>query len=230
VAPVADVVEGRALLVEDDEALSEIVALVLGGAGMDVVTAANGLDALQRFGDADFDLVVLDIMLPGLDGFDVCTRIRRTSKVPIIMLTARAEAPAVVRGLECGADDYITKPFESAVLLARVRAVLRRSAPEEPTVLSAHGLRVDVTAFKAWRHDVELELSATELRLLAELMRHAGEVMSREALLRLVWNYDYLGDSRLVDMALKRLRDKLHPLGSRVITTVRGVGYRFEQP
>jgi DNA-binding response OmpR family regulator len=169
-------------------------------------------------------------MLPGLDGFEVCSALRTQSSVPIIMVTARGEPGMIVRGLECGADDYVTKPFESAVLLARVRAVLRRTQGPGSEVLEDHGIRVDVEAFKAWRGEEEIELSATELRLLIELMRHTGQVLSREALLRLVWNYDYLGDSRLVDMAIKRLRDKLAPVGTKAIGTVRGVGYRFESP
>ena len=225
-------VPGHVLVVEDDESLSEVVGLVLSAAGMEVTAVPSGTEAIAAFRSGDYDLVVLDVMLPGVDGFEVCTSIRASSRVPIIMLTARSEPGAVVRGLECGADDYVTKPFESAVLLARVRAVLRRSTPEEaPEVLEQHGLRVDVGAFKAWRGDESLDLSATEFRLLAELMRHAGQVLSRETLLRLVWNYDYLGDSRLVDMAIKRLRDKLDDSGERprLISTVRGVGYRFER-
>ena len=222
-------VHGQVLVVEDDESLSEVVGLVLSAAGMEVVSVANGADAVEQFETGAFDLVILDVMLPGLDGFEVCTRLRSTSRVPIIMLTARSEAGAIVRGLECGADDYVTKPFESAVLLARVRAVLRRTSPdEEAEVLAAGGLRVDVDAFRAWRDEEPLDLSATEFRLLTELMRHRGQVLSREALLRLVWNYDYLGDSRLVDMAIKRLRDKLQGEAAALIATVRGVGYRFE--
>jgi two-component system response regulator MtrA len=221
------------LLVEDDASLSEVVALILSAAGMDVIATANGDDAVELARKDEFDLVVLDLMLPGRDGFGVCEAIRSWSRVPIIMLTARSEAGAVVRGLECGADDYVTKPFESAVLLARVRAILRRIAPDpaESAVLQQGGIRVDTAAFTAWKGDLALELSATEFRLLTEMLRHPGQVLTREALLRRVWNYDYLGDSRLVDMAVKRLRDKIEEdAASPVhITTVRGVGYRFER-
>ena len=224
----AESVTGRVLVVEDDDSLSEVIGLVLGAAGMDVTAVASGSQAVEVFDPAVYDLVLLDLMLPGLDGFEVCSEVRRRSSVPIIMVTARGEPGMVVRGLECGADDYVTKPFESAVLLARVRAVLRRTQGPAAEVLEDHGLRVDVEAFKAWLDDEQVDLSATELRLLIELMRHAGQVLSREALLRLVWNYDYLGDSRLVDMAIKRLRDKLTPVGTKAIATVRGVGYRFE--
>ena len=228
---VRGVVRGQVLVVEDDESLSEIVGLVLTASGMDVTAVSSGSEAVELFERCDFDLLILDIMLPGLDGFEVCARVRANSRVPIIMLTARSEPGAVVRGLECGADDYVTKPFESAVLLARVRAVLRRAAPDDAAeVLEAGDLRVDVDAFRAWWADEQVDLSATEFRLLTELVRHRGQVLSREALLRLVWNYDYLGDSRLVDMAIKRLRDKLQPPAAATITTVRGVGYRFEEP
>jgi two-component system response regulator MtrA len=221
------------LLVEDDASLSEVVALILSAAGMDVVATGDGNEAVELARKSDFDLVVLDLMLPGRDGFEVCEAIRSWSAVPIIMLTARSEAGAIVRGLECGADDYVTKPFESAVLLARVRAILRRIAPDpaESAVLQQGDLRVDTSAFTAWKGDLELELSATEFRLLTEMVRHPGQVLTREVLLRRVWNYDYLGDSRLVDMAVKRLRDKIEedPASPALITTVRGVGYRFER-
>jgi two-component system response regulator MtrA len=221
------------LLVEDDASLSEVVALILSAAGMDVVATGDGNEAVELARKSDFDLVVLDLMLPGRDGFEVCEAIRSWSAVPIIMLTARSEAGAIVRGLECGADDYVTKPFESAVLLARVRAILRRIAPDpaESAVLQQGDLRVDTSAFTAWKGDLELELSATEFRLLTEMVRHPGQVLTREVLLRRVWNYDYLGDSRLVDMAVKRLRDKIEedPASPVLITTVRGVGYRFER-
>ena len=231
-ARVGEVVDARVLLVEDDSSLSEVVSLVLSATGMSVTAVANGSDAVARFSDADFDLVILDLMLPGLDGFQVCERVRSFSKVPIIMLTARGEAGAVVRGLECGADDYVTKPFESAVLLARVRAVLRRTTADAPgELLEAGDLRLDVAGFRAWKGEQLLDLSSTEFRLLTELVRHPGQVMTREALLRRVWNYDYLGDSRLVDMAVKRLRDKVEdqPSDPTRITTVRGAGYRFER-
>ncbi|HYD09304.1 MAG TPA: response regulator transcription factor [Acidimicrobiales bacterium] len=222
----------RVLLVEDDAGLRDALALVLRATGMQVEEVGDGRDAVERFDERGADVVVLDVMLPGLDGFEVCRELRRRSRVPIVMVTARDAASDIVRGLELGADDYVVKPFESAVLLARLRAVLRRSAPgdDDETAVEAGSIKVDTGAWRAWRDGDELELTATELRLLAELVRHTGQVLTREVLLERVWGYDYLGDSRLVDMAIKRLRDKVedepsHPVR---ITTVRGVGYRFE--
>lgn len=220
----------RVLLVEDDEGLRDAIALVLRASGMTVTEVGDGHGAVERFVEEGADVVVLDVMLPGIDGFEVCQEIRRRSQVPVVMVTARDSAADVVRGLELGADDYVVKPFEAAVLLARLRAVLRRANPSEEAVLEAGDIRVDPAAWRAWRDDDELELTATELRLLAELVRHAGQVLTRESLLERVWGYDYLGDSRLVDMAIKRLRDKVEdePSTPERIGTVRGVGYRFE--
>ena len=229
----AAAVKERVLLVEDDASLREVVSLVLSATGMSVDAVETGDAALDVFAAAgdEYDLVVLDVMLPGVDGFEVCRRVRERSRVPIVMLTARSEPGEIVRGLELGADDYVTKPFEAAVLLARVRALLRRAAPESVGALAEGEVRVDPDAFRAWKRGEPLELSSTEMRLLIELVRHAGQVLTREVLLQRVWHYDYLGDSRLVDMAIKRLRDKVEddPREPRLITTVRGVGYRFER-
>lgn len=218
------------LLVEDDASVREVAGLVLDRAGFDVTCVVDGPSALERARLNDIDLVVLDLMLPGMTGFDVCRELRRERTVPIIMLTARDDPADVVAGLELGADDYLTKPFEPAELAARCRAVLRRNVdpPSQPT--EVRNLTLDELAFRAFKEGHELDLTSTELRLLAELARHAGQVMSREALLELVWGYDYLGDSRLVDMAIKRLRDKLGdaPAEPPYISTVRGVGYRLE--
>lgn len=223
-------VSERVLLVEDDEGLRNAIALVLRASGMEVDEVGDGRRALERFDTSGADVVVLDVMLPGVDGFTVCEELRRRSQVPIVMVTARDAAADVVRGLELGADDYVVKPFEAAVLLARLRAVLRRASPAEESVIEARDVRVDVAQWRAWRGDTALDLTATELRLLAELVRHAGQVLTREILLDRVWGYDYLGDSRLVDMAIKRLRDKLKgdPDEPSRIGTVRGVGYRYE--
>jgi len=225
----------RVLLVEDDAMVRDAVALVLEREGYDVTPVADGADAVVEGVTGGHDLIVLDLMLPSVDGLDVCREVRKTSRVPIVMLTARTDTNDVVAGLELGADDYVTKPFEPAVLAARIRSVLRRSGDDTPAgiegVLAARDLTVDLEAQRAFRGDEELLLTRTELRLLVELMSNVAKVLTRERLLEAVWGYDYLGDSRLVDMAVKRLRDKLgepeRPPG--YVTTVRGVGYRFER-
>ena len=228
-------VPARVLLIEDDRSVREAAALVLERTGFSVTTVGDGDAGLaEALRPGAHDLVVLDLMLPRRSGLDVCRELRRSSNIPIVILTARADAADVVAGLELGADDYITKPFEPAVLAARARAVLRRTGDDgdaSPSVVAARDLRVDEAAFCAYRNGDALSLSSTELRLLAELLRHAGQVLTREILLERVWNYDYLGDSRLVDMAILRLRDKLGEPTSPppYITTVRGVGYRFER-
>ncbi len=222
----------RILFVEDDDSLRESATLVLERVGFTVVAVGDGQLALDTFSSKPFDLVLLDVMLPSVDGFDVCREIRRTARTPIVMLTARTETAEVVAGLELGADDYVTKPFEASELVARVRAVLRRATPDtEVTVLRVGELEIDAEAFRVSNEGVPLELTATEFRLLLELVRHSGRVLTRELLLDLVWGYDYLGDSRLVDMAVKRVRDKLgdDARTPRYITTVRGVGYRFDE-
>ena len=170
-------------------------------------------------------------MLPSLDGLEVCREIRRESSVPIIMLSARSELHDVIVGLELGADDYVTKPFELPELVARIKAVLRRSvaAPTE-SVIAVDDLEIDPAAFTVRRRGENLELTATEFRLLLELARRPKQVFTRGLLLELVWNYDYLGDSRLVDVAVQRLRAKIEddPKEPKLIRTVRGVGYRFD--
>jgi two-component system response regulator MtrA len=222
----------RVLLVEDDPAVRESAMLVLQRAGMWAVEAKDGPEAVKAFGAHKIDLVVLDLMLPGMNGFEVCRTLRAQSSVPIVILTARTDTADLVTALELGADDYITKPLDGAELVARIRAVMRRARPSSsdlPVVVD--NLEVDPRAYKAFKAGQLLDLTTTEFRLLFELARHAGQVMTREALLRRVWNYDYLGDSRLVDMAIKRLREKIEddPRDPRHIATVRGVGYRFER-
>jgi two-component system response regulator MtrA len=222
----------RILLVEDDRSIRQLVELGLERAGFAVTPVADGREALDRFRSGAHDAIVLDVMLPSLDGLEVCREIRRSSQVPIIMLTARAETPDVVAGLELGADDYVTKPFEVAELVARIRSVLRRTATAGASRPRRVGdVEIDEDAFQARRAGVPLSLTATEFRLLAELARRPGRVLSRDMLLDAVWGYGYLGDSRLVDVAVQRLRAKVEqdPAHPTLIVTVRGVGYRLEE-
>ena len=218
------------LLVEDDASIREIATLGLEQAGFRVTATGDGRDALIHFRQGSFDLVVLDVMLPSLDGFEVCKEIRRESQAPIVMLTARSELHDVIVGLELGADDYVTKPFELPELVARIKAVLRRSVagPTDETI-AIDDLEIDPGSFSVRRRGEDVPLTATEFRLLLELARRPKQVFTRELLLELVWNYDYLGDSRLVDVAVQRLRAKIEddPKQPKLIHTVRGVGYRL---
>ncbi|MDQ4069199.1 MAG: response regulator transcription factor [Actinomycetota bacterium] len=220
----------RVLVVEDDPSVRETATLLLERAGLRVTAVADGRQALEEFGRGRFDLVLLDVMLPSIDGFEVCRTIRRDSQVPIVMLTALSDTADVVAGLELGADDYLTKPFQAPELLARVRAALRRRTADTAVPrIQIQDLDIDPPGFRVTQSGRPVELTATEFRLLVELARNAERVVSREGLLERVWGYDYLGDSRLVDMAVKRLRDKLgdDARNPRYITTVRGAGYRL---
>jgi two-component system response regulator MtrA len=223
-------VDERVLLVEDDPSIREMAALGLSNAGFRVTSCADGREGLERLRRDPFDLAVLDVMLPSLDGFEITREIRKDSRVPIVMLTARADATDVIVGLELGADDYVTKPFDMPVLVARCRSVLRRAAaePADP-VLRVGDLEIDVPGFVARRNG--RALTATEFRLLVELARGAGQVRTRDVLLARVWEYEYLGDSRLVDVAIQRLRAKIEddPTRPARISTVRGIGYRLER-
>jgi len=225
-------VDEHVLLVEDDPSIREVASLGLEQAGFRVTATGDGRDALTRFRQGPFDLVVLDVMLPSLDGLEVCREIRRESQMPIVMLSARSELHDVVVGLELGADDYVTKPFELPELVARIKAVLRRSTagPSEGAI-SVAGLEIDPAGFSVRKGGEDVALTATEFRLLLELARRPKQVFTRDLLLELVWNYEYLGDSRLVDVAVQRLRGKIEddPAQPKLIQTVRGVGYRFGQ-
>jgi two-component system response regulator MtrA len=232
------------LVVEDDPSLREVIRLGLEEEGYRVAVAEDGPSALIAFASSRPDLVLLDVMLPGLDGFAVCRELRKVSVAPIVMLTARASTAAVVEGLESGADDYVTKPFEFPELVARVRSALRRASVQvaaatgagaaraAPPSLALGPLTIEPSSYAVHRSGDEIPLTVTEFRLLYELARHAGQVLSRDQLLELVWGYSYLGDSRLVDVHVQRLRAKIEedPAHPALVVTVRGVGYRAGRP
>jgi len=232
----------KILVVDDEQSITDLLEYNLRRNGYQVVVAHDGRRALQLAREEQPDLVVLDLMLPGLDGLDVCRALRRDSAaispsgVPIIMLTARDEEVDRVVGLELGADDYVTKPFSVRELIARVKAVLRRadSGGAGPTDVHRVGpLEIDTLSREAWLAGVPLSLTQLEFDLLEALIRHAGQALSREQLLDQVWGYDYYGNARAVDSAIKRLRAKLRAAAPAadpdIISTVHGVGYRLER-
>jgi DNA-binding response OmpR family regulator len=221
----------RVLLIEDDEAVREGLSLALTYQGHTVDAVRTGEEGLELLTSVAPDVVVLDLMLPGVDGFEVCRRIRASGDLPIIMLTARNDDIDVVAGLEAGADDYVAKPAQARVLEARIRAVLRRSSVATPEVVAErHGdLTIDRDGLVVTRLGRPVSLAPTELRLLLELSGSPGRVMSRQQLLESVWDQGYLGDSRLVDACVQRLRSKIEddPAAPVYVQTVRGFGYRF---
>lgn len=221
----------RVLVIEDDQAVRTGLELALTRHGHAVDTAGTGERGLELLRAVPPDVVVLDLMLPGLDGFEVCRRIRAAGDLPIIMLTARDDDIDVVAGLEAGADDYVVKPVQPRVLEARIRAVLRRSGPPDgrPAVERHGDLTIDRAALMVGKQGEPVGLAPTELRLLLELSATPGRVLSRRQLLDLVWEHDYLGDSRLVDACVQRLRAKIEDDSAApvFIQTVRGFGYRF---
>lgn len=217
----------KILVVDDDDALREMVGLVLSGAGYEPVFAADGIQAVSVFQQEHPDLVLLDIMLPGQSGIEVCKQLRSSSGVPIIMLTAKSETEDVVLGLEAGADDYVVKPHNGAELVARVKARLRPMS-DESQVVSVAGLTLDPKSFEVKRGDQSLSLTPLEFKLLHTLAAKPSQVFSREMLLEQVWGYQYKADTRLVNVHVQRLRSKVEedPENPKIVMTVRGHGYR----
>ena len=219
----------RILIVEDELKMASLLRRGLQEEGHAVDLARTGDDALWMARATEYDAVVLDLMLPGIDGFEVCRRLRDGGTwAPVLMLTARDGVEDRVTGLDAGADDYLTKPFSFAELLARLRALVRRGANERPTVLEVDDLRLDPATRRAWRGEVEVELSAKEFALLEAFMRRPGDVLSRYQLLEHAWDYGYENRSNVVDVYVRYLRDKVdRPFGRASIETVRGAGYRL---
>ncbi|WP_433180273.1 response regulator [Actinoallomurus sp. CA-150999] len=223
----------RVLVVEDEESFSDALSYMLRKEGFEVAVAATGPDALESFDRSGADLVLLDLMLPGLPGTEVCRELRTKSNVPVIMLTAKDSEVDKVVGLELGADDYVTKPFSSRELVARIRAVLRRRGDGEelaPATLEAGPVRMDVERHVVTVSGTEVPLPLKEFELLEVLLRNAGRVLTRMQLIDRVWGADYVGDTKTLDVHIKRLRAKIEPAPStpRFIITVRGLGYKFE--
>jgi DNA-binding response OmpR family regulator len=229
----------RVLLVEDDEVIREATQLVLARYGFEVATAADGLTALELFRADPPGVVIVDVMLPGLDGVSLCRRVREDSTVPVLMISARTDPVDIVSGLEAGADDYITKPYDSAVLVARIRAIMRRvdmddipesaeakAQPIVPRMRAVGDLEIDLDGMEVRLAGRPVTVTPTELRLLLEFTAAPGVVLTREMLLERVWDYAWGGDSRVVDVHVQRLRGKI---GASRIETVRGFGYKFRR-
>lgn len=224
----------KILVVEDEASLSEPLAYLLGREGFEVSVADNGLKAIEEFDRHGADLVLLDLMLPGMSGTEVCRQIRTKSAVPVIMLTAKDTEVDKVVGLELGADDYVTKPYSARELVARIRAVLRRGAIEEESfdgaMLSAGPVRMDVDRHVVTVNNENVQLPLKEFELLEFLIRNSGRVLTRSQLIDRVWGSDYFGDTKTLDVHIKRLRSKIEqdPANPVFIQTVRGLGYKFE--
>jgi DNA-binding response OmpR family regulator len=222
----ADSAGGRILIVEDDEDIVDVLRRTLRAEGYEVRAAADGPEALEDLADFVPDLVILDLGLPGMDGMEVCNRIRETSDVPVLMLTARADPEDRVAGLDTGADDYLVKPFDRSELLARIRALLRRHPPSGSALVTVGDLKLNPDLQEARRGDREIELTKREFELLEYLMRNQRLVVSRERLLEEVWGYDPLDDTNTIDVFISNLRRKLEEGGeARILHTKRGAGY-----
>ena len=230
----------KVLIVDDEKPISDIISFSLKKEGYEIAVAYDGEAALEQFESEHPDLIILDLMLPKIDGLEVCRQIRKTSQVPIIMLTAKDSEIDKVLGLELGADDYVTKPFSNRELTARVKANLRRNVveqvpeeeEEEPAEIVIGDLVIHEDAFMASKNGVEIDLTHRDFELLHYLAKHSGQVMTREHLLQTVWGYDYFGDVRTVDVTVRRLREKIEetPSHPNILMTRRGVGYFVKKP
>lgn len=223
----------RVLIIEDEESYREATAFMLRKEGFEVEEASNGAEGLECYERSGADIVLLDLMMPGMPGTEVCRQLRQRSNVAIIMVTARDSEIDKVVGLELGADDYVTKPFSHRELVARIRAVMRRGGSEmdlSPDVLEENGVRMDVERHEVTVDGAPTKLALKEFDLLETLLRNAGRVMTRASLIDRVWGVDYVGDTKTLDVHVKRLRAKIEPSPShpRRIITVRGLGYKFE--
>ncbi|MFZ2503345.1 MAG: MtrAB system response regulator MtrA [Nocardioides sp.] len=227
-SPAESATRGRVLVVDDDASLAEMLTIVLRQEGFDTRVCGRGDEALSDFHDFRPDLVLLDLMLPGLDGIDVCRQIRAESGVPIVMLTAKSDTLDIVSGLESGADDYVVKPFKPKELVARIRARMRRFDEPSPETLSIGDLSIDVAGHAVIRQGERINLTPLEFDLLVCLARKPWQVFSREVLLEEVWGYRHAADTRLVNVHVQRLRSKVEhdPENPEVVVTVRGVGYK----
>jgi two-component system, OmpR family, response regulator RegX3 len=222
----------RVLVVEDEESYRDALSYMLSSEGFEVIEASNGASGIAEFDRGGADIVLLDLMMPGLPGTEVFRQLRLRGSVPVIMLTARDTEVDKVVGLELGADDYVTKPFSHRELVARMRAVLRRGQDTEllPDVLEAAGVRMDVERHEVSVDGERIKLALKEFELLEMLLRNAGRVMTRGQLIDRIWGSDYVGDTKTLDVHIKRLRSKIEsdPANPRYLTTVRGLGYKFE--
>ncbi|WP_269965031.1 MtrAB system response regulator MtrA [Corynebacterium meitnerae] len=218
----------KILVVDDDPAISEMLTIVLEAEGFEAVPVMDGLEAVPAFRNQNPDLILLDLMLPGMSGVDICKEIRKESNVPVVMLTAKTDTVDVVLGLESGADDYITKPFKPRELIARIRARLRQTTEEPSEILEIGDLLIDVPQHTVTRGSEEINLTPLEFDLLVELARKPHQVHTREELLESVWGYRNASDTRLVNVHVQRLRSKIErdPENPEIVLTVRGVGYK----
>lgn len=219
----------KILIVEDDPSIQALLHDFIKEAGHSVVLAADGVEALAKYSQQDFDLVLLDIMLPKIDGYGVCEVIRQKSDVPIIMLTALDSEENQIKGLDLQADDYITKPFSMPVLLRKIGAVLRRSSKQNytPQTISYNDLTLDLDGYKVYWREENIELTPREFEILRELITHKGRILTRQNLLQNLWKYEFFGDERIIDTHIKNLRKKLG--AADYIETIRGVGYRIDK-